>query len=198
MGRSRNFHSKKTRATRKKGGVTFKTRTSRTTYSTRYSDSASASYKKYRDKLGTSSSKRRKYVNDVLLTASPDATDKQKNASLSRSNTALTLGKRYAPLKEADKLRKLLTKQLHVLESMKKGIEQKENKDKDDKTELLYINRTIDENNPQLLAKTPHSVNMAEQDTTIHNMNRDMSTRQLIQSLRNKYQKKSNYANRIK
>jgi hypothetical protein len=79
MGRSRNFHSKKTRATRKKGGVTFKTPTSRTTYSTRYSDSASASYKKYRDKLGTSSlKKRRKHVNDVSLIASPHATDKQK------------------------------------------------------------------------------------------------------------------------
>ena len=57
MGRSRNFHSKKTRVTRKKSGVI-------PTYSTRYSDSASALYKQYRDKLGTSSSKRRrKYVN---------------------------------------------------------------------------------------------------------------------------------------
>ena len=81
-------------------------------------------------------------MNDVPLTAPPDATDKQKNASLSRSNTALRLGKRYAPLKEADKLRKLLTKQLHVLESMKKGIEQKHDKD-DDETDLSEIETTI-------------------------------------------------------
>ena len=95
----------------------------------------------------------------------------------------MRLGKRYAPLNEADTLRKLLTKQLHVLESMKKGIEQKEDKD-DDKTELLYINRAIDENKPLLLPKTLD--NIAEPDTTIHNVNRYRSTRELIRSLRKK------------
>jgi len=179
MGRSRNFHSKKTRVTRKKGGVI-------PTYSTRYSASASALYKQYRDKLGTSSSKRRrKYVNDVPLTAPPRATNKQKNASLSRSNTALRLGKRYALLKEADTLRKLLTKQLHVLESMKKGIEQKENKDEHDKPYLLEIETTIYQTK-QLLKKPPGHVDIAEPDTTIHNMNSYMSTGQLIRSLRKK------------
>jgi hypothetical protein len=192
MGRSRNFHSKKTRATRKKSGVTFKTHT----YPA-IPTNASALYKQYRDIHALSSSKRRrKYVNDVPLTASPDATDKQKNASLSRSNTALRLGKRYAPLNEADTLRKLLTKQLHVLELMKKGIEQKENKD-DDETELSDIESTIYQNN-RLLKNPPGHVDIAEPDTTIHNVNRYRSTEKLIQSLRNKYQKKSNYANRIK
>ena len=188
MGRTRNFHSKKTRATRKKGGVIP---TSRTISSA----SAIASYKKYRDKLGTSLKKRRKHVNDVSLIASPHATDKQKNASSSRSNTALRLGKMYALLNEASTSRKLLTKQLHALESMEKTPEQKHDKDE---TELLEIKSNINKIKNQLLAKTTHSVNMDEQDTTIHNMNRYRSTEKLIQSLRNKYQKKSNYANRIK
>ena len=95
----------------------------------------------------------------------------------------MTLGKRYAPLKEADKLRKLLTKQLHVLESMEKTPEQKENKDE---TELLEIKSNINKIKNQLLAKTPHSVNMDEQDTSIYNKKRYMSTGQLIRSLRKK------------
>jgi hypothetical protein len=181
MGRSRNFHSKKTRATRKKGGVTFKTPTSRTISSA----SAIASYKKYRDKLGTSLKKRRNHVNDVSLIASPHATNKQKNASLSRSNTALTLGNRYAPLKEADKLRKLLTKQLHVLESMEKTPEQKHDKDE---TELSDIESTIYQNN-RLLKNPPGHVDIAEPDTTIHNKKRYMSTGQLIRSLRKNIRK---------
>jgi len=99
------------------------------------------------------------------------------------------------PLKEADKLRKLLTKQLHVLESMEKTPEQKENKDE---TELLEIKSNINKIKNQLLAKTPHSVNMDEQDTSIYNMNRYRSTEKLIRYLLKKITEKSNYANRIK
>jgi hypothetical protein len=178
MGRSRNFHSKKTRATRKKSGVI-------STYSTISSANASALHKQYRYIHALSSSKGRKYVNDVLLTASPDATNEQKNASLSRTNTALTLGKRYAPLKEAYKLHKLLTKQLDVLELMKKRIKQKHDKDDHDTTELSEIETTIYQIK-RLLKKPPGRLDMAEPDTTIHNMNRHMSTRELIRSLRKK------------
>jgi phenylalanyl-tRNA synthetase alpha subunit len=95
----------------------------------------------------------------------------------------------YALLNEASTSRKLLTKQLHALESMKKGIEQKHDKDDHDKTELSEIETTIYQNK-RLLKNPPDHVDMAEQDTTIHNMNRYMSTKKLIQSLRNKYQKK--------
>jgi hypothetical protein len=180
MGRSRNFHSKKNRVTRKKGGVTFKT----STYRDIPNSSAIALHKQYSKIQGLSLKKRRKYVNDVSLIAPPHATNKQKNASFSRSNTALTLGKRYAPLNEAYRLRKLLTNQLHALESMEKTLEKKHYKDEDDKTERSEIKSNINEIKYQLLAKPPHSVNIDEQDTSIYNKNRYISTAKRIQSLR--------------
>ena len=186
MCRSRNFHSKKTRVTRKKGGVKFKTTTPRPTSSA----SAIASYKKYRDNSLSLSNKRKNYVNDVPLTASRNATEKENKASLSRSSTALSLGERYAPLNEAYTLRKILKKQLHALESMKEELEQKNNKDEDDNTNLLEIKSIINENKYLLRPKTPYSVNVAEADTTSSNINRYMSTAKLVKSLLKKIRKK--------